>query len=247
MSYLPRHDTQYEPRTAFSGRDCNMAAAADAARFWSLGLIDHNHQWYRDHAENPDGTRDTSGGTNITQAAEVLGDVGIPSTIYDATDGRDFGDVRVALRAGFYVIAHGDYGSVPRAERGEIAPGFSGLHSVGFARWSPVNGVQVGDGLSDAWEWWSEAVASRYMRDFPGIGYTYLVVRPRKLAAKVPRANVRKTMSTSSAVLGQITPSSRLHFGGIQRGGYVGSNRSWFRVFFKGQIGYVHTSVAKPV
>lgn len=246
MSYLPRHDTQFEPRTAFSGRDCNMAAAADAARFWSLGLKDRNHQWYRDHAQNPDGSPDRDGGTNIAQAQEVLDDIGVPSTIYDATDGRDFGDVRTALKAGSVVIAHGDYGSVPRGERGEIDPSFTGLHSVVFARWSSANGVQVGDGLSDAWEWWSEADASRYMRDFPGTGYTYLVVRPRKLQAKVAKANVRRTASTSSAVLGQITPTSRLHYGGIVAGGYVGSNRNWYRVYYRGQIAYIHTSVAKP-
>lgn len=246
MTYLPRHDTQYEPRTTFSGRNCNMAAAADAARFWSLGLIDHNHQWFRDHAQEPDGSRDTSGGTNITQAAEVLGDAGIPSTIYDAADGKGIADVRAFVRAGSFVIAHGDYGSVPRYERGEIAPDFTGYHSVGFARHTAA-GFQVGDGLSDAWEWWPDAIANAYMRDFPGGGYTFLVVRPRKLAAKVPKANVRTAMSTSAKVLGQITPSSRIHFGGIQRGGYVGANRSWYRVFYRGQIAYVHTSVAKPV
>ena len=247
MSYLPRHDTQFEPRTVMSGRNCNMSAASDAARFWSLGLIDHHHQWFRDRAENPDGSRDTQGGTNILQAAEVLGDAGIPTTVYDATDGRDFADVRASIRSGSYVIAHGDYGSIPVGERGEISPLFAGLHSVGFARWSPVNGVLVGDGLSDAWEWWSEANASRYMRDFPGGGYTYLVVRPRRLSAKAGKANVRASMSTTAKVLGQITTSSRLHYGGLQRGGYVGGNRSWYRVYYRGQIAYVHSSVAKPV
>ena len=41
--FLPRHDTQYEPRTWSSGLDCNMAAAADMARYVSLGLVDHGH------------------------------------------------------------------------------------------------------------------------------------------------------------------------------------------------------------
>ena len=64
--YLPRHDTQFEPRTWSSPLDCNMNAAADMARYVTLGLKDHRHNWYRDQ------TGDKVGGTNIAQAQDVL-------------------------------------------------------------------------------------------------------------------------------------------------------------------------------
>lgn len=246
-TYLPDHDSQFQPRTAFSGRNCNMAAAADAARFWSLGLINHNHQWYRDHAQNPDGSADRSGGTTIAQAAEVLDDAGVPSNHYDALDGKGLLDVRVALRTGKGIIAHGDVGSIPRGDRGEIDPDFTGLHSVWIPPRFNATGVLVGDGLSTSYEWWSWDALNRYLRDFPGGGYTYLTVTPRRLRAKGTVANVRPSASKLNAPIGTISRTSRIHVGGVVLGQYIGSNRRWFRVFYKGQIGYVHTSVAEIV
>lgn len=247
--YEPRHDTQYEPRTWSSPLDCNMAAAADAARYWSLGLKDHNHAWYRDHAQNPDGSPDKTGGTNIDQAAEVLDDAGIPSVHFDGSDGRGWSDVEAVLAGAGIVIAHGDYGSVPRSLRGPIDRTFTGPHSVVFSRIATIAGermVRVGDGLADPWGWWPVDVARRYMLDFPGAGLTYLVVTPRRLRARVAVANVRPSPTRKAARVGTITPkSASLHVGGIVVGESVGGNRNWYRVFYRGKLAYVHASVAR--
>jgi len=240
--YEPRHDTQFEPRSALSGSDCNMAACADVGRFYTLRLLDRSHVYYRTL------TGDTEGGTNISEAHMALEAAGVPVTgTYDYTDGKGWSDVRAALLGGSVVIAHGYYGSVPASLRGPIDRTFTGLHSVLFHRIDPVHGVRVGDGLNDAWTWWPESVAKAYCVDFPGAGLTYLTVTPRQLAARVPVANVRSGPSLSSGKLGTITPSSRLHAGGTVTGGGVGTNRTWWRVWFHDQIAYVHSSVAHIV
>ena len=242
--YEPRHDTQYEPRTWSSSLDCNMAAAADVARFYSLGLIDHGHDYYRKL------TGDSSGGTNIDQAHDVLEKAGVQvAAVYDALDGKTWADVRAALTGGSMVIAHGDYGTVPRALRGALDRTFQGWHSVALGRLAVITqdrSVRVGDGLSDPWTWWPEDVANAYMRDFPGGGYTYLVVTPRKLKASVPVANVRPEPNRQHPRYAVIKPTSRVHFGGTVRGEVIGHNGVWYRVWVKDRIGYVHSSVARP-
>lgn len=245
--YIPRHDTQFEPRTRMSGLNCNMAAAADVGRFYSLGKIDHNHQWYRDRAQNPDGSQDKSGGTHIYQAAEVLDDAGIPSTVYDSDDRRTIISVRKELTAGNVIIAHGDNGSLPRGERGEISPSFTGLHSVDAVKYSASKGYLIGDGLSQDYNWWSEPVMNAYMRDFPGGGFTYLVVKPRRIKAKADYASVRREPNRQHAPIGRITGRSRTHYGSIVVGEAVGRNRNWYRVWWNGRIAYVHSSVTVQV
>ena len=242
MKYEPRHDTQYEPRDAYSGLDCNMAACADAARFATLRLVDRSHVYFRSL------TGDTEGGTNISEAHMALEAAGVPvAGTYDATDGKMWSDVRAALLGGSVVIAHGDYGSVPASLRGPIDRTFTGLHSVLLHRVDATHGIRVGDGLNDAWAWWPESVTKAYMADFPGGGFTYLVVTPRRLAARVPVARVRSGPSLSSGKLGTITPAARLHAGGTVIGGAVGANRTWWRVWYHDQLGYVHSSVAHIV
>lgn len=228
-----------------------MAAAADVARFWSLGLRDHTHDWYRARALNPDGTPDRSGGTNIDQAHDVLEKAGVQvDEVFDATDGQDWQDVARHLAAGRMIIAHGDYGTVPERLRGPLDRSFTGWHSVAFGRPTTIEGVayvRVGDGLRDDWAWWPVTVANAYMRDFPGGGYTYLVVTPRKLAAKVPVANVRPEPNRKRARFTQITPRSRIHVGGTVVGERIGGNATWFRVWVQNRIGYVHSSVGRIV
>ena len=241
--YLPRHDTQFEPRTWSSGLDCNMAAAADMARFGSLGLIDRRHDWFRDRARNSDGTPDRSGGTNIDQAQDVLDGVGVASTVYDGADGRAWANViSDLLRAP--IIAHGDYGAVPVALRGPIDRAYTGPHAVLFHALSGAS-IRVGDGLSDDWMLWPVAVARAYMVAFPGAGVTCLVPVIRKVAAKVATANVRAQPSRGSRVITTISPRSRIHCGGTQRGEVIGANATWFRVWTAGRIGFVHSSVAR--
>lgn len=246
--YRPRHDTQYEPRTIASPYDCNMAASADAARFWSLGLIDRNHDQMR-HLSGTYGevtdSDPTNNGTDIADAAHALQALGIPSTVYDRTDGKGFADVKAALARGEVVIAHGDYGSVPRALRGPIDRAFTGWHSVLYHSFSP-SAMSVGDGLADPWLVWPLDVADAYMRDFPGGGYTFLTVAPRKLKAKVARAHVRSAPRRANNVIGHITPRSRIHYGGTVLGERIGGNATWYKVWYAGKIGYVHSSVAQP-
>jgi hypothetical protein len=243
--YEPRHDTQFEPRTWSSGLDCNMAAAADVARFYSLGLIDHGHDYFRTLSG------DTVGGTNIDQAHFVLEKAGVPvHALFDAADGKGWTDVAHELDAGYMVIAHGDYGTVPVAMRGPISRTFTGLHSVAFGRITTIDResvVRVGDGLADPWVWWPVSVASAYMRDFPGNGFTYLVVAPRHLCARVRVANVRPEASRAHARFATITPTTRVHMGGTVKGESIGGNAVWYRVWAKGRIGYVHSSVGKVV
>lgn len=245
MQYEPRHDTQFEPRTWSSGLDCNMAAAADVARFWSLGGIDHKHDWYRALSG------DKEGGTNIDQAHDVLERAGVQvQAVYDGSDGQSWDDVARELSAGHMIISHGDYGSVPRSLRGPIDRTFTGYHSVAFGRITTIDResvVRVGDGLSDPWAWWPVSVANAYMRDFPGGGYTYLVIVPRRLAAKVAVANVRPAANRTRAPFARITPKSRIHVGGTVRGERIGTNATWYRVWTKGRIGYVHSSVGRIV
>lgn len=247
--YLPRHDTQYEPRTIASPYDCNMAAAADAARFYSLGRVNRNHDQMRRYSGTyHEITNGIAGdeGTNIDEAARALAYVGVPSTVYTASAGRTFAHVMAALRAGYYVIAHGDYGSVPRAERGELAPTFTGLHSVGFARYVDGSGVQVGDGLSDAWEFWHSDDAERYMRDFPGGGFTYLTVKPRRVRGLGNAANVYPNASNNDPRIGTLGVSSRAHTSGLVLGETVMGKRSWYRIYRNGRIGYVHVTQVTP-
>lgn len=248
--YEPRHDTQYEPRTWSSSVDCNMAASADVARFWSLGLKDHGHNWYRERCKNPDGTQDRDG-TNIDQAHNVLEIAGVTvAETFDSGDGQNWDDVRRFLESGSMVVAHGDYGTVPRALRGPIDRAFTGNHSVAFGRITTIEqdvSVHVGDGLADPWTWWPISVASAYMRDFPGGGYTFLVVTPRRLTAKVRVANVRPAPNRDRKWFTQITPRSRIHVGGTVRGERIGGNATWFRVWVQNRIGYVHSSVGRIV
>jgi hypothetical protein len=255
--YVPRHDTQFEPRTVCSGKDCNMSASADALRWWSLGLIDRNHHDLR--ALQPGGTAEctdattANDGTTIADALHVLvAHFGVTAIAYDAGDGQVWGDVTRALDRGEIVIAHGDYGSVPVMLRGPIDRLFTGLHSVVFQRRLVKSGVpvvRVGDGLSDGWIYWPETVAARYMRDWPDIGFTFLRVVSRKLKAKGSFANVRdRATRVSTVVLMRITSASRLHVGGTVLGENIGGNRTWYRVYAgtKG-IGYVHSSVGMIV
>jgi hypothetical protein len=247
--YRQRHDTQYEPITWSSGIDCNMAAAADGARYFSLGLIDHHHDYYRGLAKNPDGSQDRNG-TNITQAHAVLSHVGVPSTIYASADGHHWDYVESHISAGRNVIAHGDAGSIPKYLRGQIDKNFTGLHSVIFNRIAMIQedkSVLVGDGLAGSWTWWPTDVAKGYMEAFPGDGLTFLTIQPRRLCAKINRANVRAKPTTASAILGTIKPTSRIHEGGVVHGGSVHGNHNWYRVFYQGQIAFVHTSVGKIV
>lgn len=250
--YVPRHDTQYEPRTKCSPFDCNMAAAADALRFWSLGLRDKNHHELR--ALQPGGTAEcsdatkTNDGTTISEAAHVLVEMGAKVAVYDTADGQVWSDVQRALDRGEMLVVHGDYGSVPVALRGPIDRTFTGLHSVVYQRRLIRNGVpsiRVGDGLSDGWLYWPETVAKKYMVDFPGTGLQFIRVIPRKAASKSGLANVRVSPTRSSAVLTRISTTSRLHMGGAVPGESIGGNRSWYKVYAgtKG-IGYVHSSVA---
>ena len=234
--YLPRHDTQFEPRTWSSGLDCNMAAAADMARYVTLGLRDYGHDWYRT------ASGDREGGTNIDQAQLVLDDVGVSSTAHDADDGHSWAQVATALRRA-PIISHGDYGAVPRNLRGEISRSFEGNHSVLFHSFVGTQ-VRVGDGLSDDWMLWPEPVCRSYMANFPGGGMTYLVPVVRKIKAKVAVANVREKPTRQSRIVTRITPKSRIHGGGAVRGERIGSNATWFRVYVSGRVVYVHSSVA---
>lgn len=250
--YVPRHDTQYEPRTKASPFDCNMAAAADGLRFATLGLVDRNH----DELRRLSGTywevldsNPLNDGTNIEEAETVLDHYGLITTAYTAADGRGFSSVRTAIAAGKPCIIHGDYGSVPRDLRGPIDRTFTGLHSVLGQRRAYINGewcIRIGDGLSDPWRWWPESVVERYMRDFPGTGYVYLTITPRRLAATVAKANVRAKPTRSSAVIRSITPRSRIHRGGYVKGETINGNPNWHKVYSaQGGIGYVHASVGK--
>lgn len=249
MKYLPRHDSQYDPREPDSSLNCNMAAVADVARFYSLGLKDHNHHWYRNRAENPDGSRDNTGGTTISQAAEVLDDVGISSVYRELDDGATWLEAERRINGIGIVIAHGDYGSVPTNLRGPIDRTFTGLHSVTVHRFATVGGTRmavIGDGLADKWTYWPVNVLYSYMRDFPG-GFTFLGVKPRLLTAQGDFANVRLTPSRELEPLDRITRKDRLHVGGIVRGEAWKDNRSWYRVWHKGRIAYVHSIPGKIV
>lgn len=249
--YRPRHDTQYEPREPDSPLNCNMAAAADVARFWSLGLKDFNHHQMRNRAENPDGSPDNVGGTTIEQAAEVLDDIGIDTNYKDLNDGATWGDVVTRLKGDGILIIHGDYGEVPYNLRGEISRTFTGLHSVvGHSFVDGMQNVWIGDGLSDDWVKWPYAVVQRYMAAFPG-SFTYLVARPRKLKVKAPRefANVRLTPSREFAPYDRIKPDERIHVGGrvIGQRAQSNGNRTWYRVWHLNRIGYIHTNVGEIV
>ena len=239
--YKPRHDTQYEPSNAFSPLDCNMAAAADAGRYYSLGLKDHNHYWYRLRAQNPDGSQDRTGGTNIEQAAEVLDDAGVPSVHYTMGEGQNVHEALAVLETRGILIAHGDYGSVPVSLRGPISRTFTGLHSVVFQDLLPGKKVRVGDGLSDDWMEWPYEVAYRYMFDFPGSA-TYLVVRPRLLGPRYDQAAVRVSPSNEIARYTTLKTGDRVHVGGIVRGQELRETRNWYRVWCENRIGYVHAT-----
>lgn len=246
-AYLPRHDTQYEPRTIASSHDCNMAAAADALRFFTLGMRDRNHDQMRHdsgtYGELADGNQ-RNDGTNISDAQHALSVNGCPSTVFDELDRQLPEDVWDVLRAGGVVIAHGDYGSVPAALRGPISRTYTGLHAVLFHSLTS-NGVLVGDGLSEVWTTWPLSVAAAYMTDFPGMGCTFLSVMPQLVTSRVTLANVRAQPSTLAGIRGTIGPRVKLHAGGTVIGRPVGANKTWWRVWFKGSAGYVHSSVAK--
>lgn len=245
--YLMRHDTQFEPRTISSSHDCNMAAAADALRWFTLGMKDRNHDQLRHdsgtYAELTDGIPGNDG-TNISDAQHALSVNGCPSTVFDELDRQLSEDVWDVLRAGGVVIAHGDYGSVPPELRGPISRRYAGLHAVLFVGMSST-GVIVADGLSDALMTWPLAVAAAYMADFPGAGCTFLAVTPRRITSRVTRANVRAQPSTLAGIRGTIGQRDKLHAGGTVIGRPVGANKTWWRVWFRGQAGYVHSSVAK--
>jgi hypothetical protein len=238
--YLPRHDTQFEPRTGFSPWDCNMAAAADAARYWSIGLTDHDHSWYRKVSG------DTDGGTNITTASKVLDIARVSHAVYDASDGRNYADVKAALDAGRFVIAHGDYDRVPVSLRGPIDRSYEGYHSV-FAARRRSNAVMIGDGLSDKWMLWPDTVLSSYMAAFPGGGFTYIAVRPRHLRSKSGTCNIRAEATRQSRVVSTLRGTREVHYGGFKRGESIGGNSNWDRVWEPTHgVAYVHSSVAVP-
>lgn len=255
-NYVPRHDTQYEPATACSKYDCNMAAAADALRWWSLGLTNRSHQDMRalqagGIAECTDVSH-LNDGTDIADALHVLVEhFGVTATAYDYTDGQTWESVLAALDRGEFVISHGVYGAVPPALRGPLSRTFTGRHSVAFQRRIVADGVpsvRVGDGLSDAWMYWPEAIARQYMLSFPGEGFTFLRVTRRNVASKGGLANVRAQPTTTSPILRRISTASRLHCGGSVIGQSIGGNRAWYRVYAgKLGIGYVHTSVGRMV
>jgi len=250
--YRPRHDSQFEPRTKASPYDCNMAAAADALRFWSLGLIDRNHDQLRhDSGTYSEVTDDNpnNNGTNIDDAARALQKNGVETVVFHVADEQGWGDVRRALVPGSVVIAHGDYDRVPYALRGQHGKHFLGLHSVLFHHRSRTGKVCVLDGVADGpgYRYWPDDVAHAYMRKFPGTGYTYLVVTQRRLKASVARANVRKHPKLGARIRGVITPRSRVVYGGTVTGQKVGRSNKWYRVYYRGGIAYVHSSVAKPI
>jgi hypothetical protein len=207
------------------------------ARFVSLGLIDHGHDYYRNL------TGDKEGGTNIDQAHDVLEKVGIGCTAWDAADGKAWADVIAALKRA-PIIAHGDYGSVPVSLRGEISRTFTGNHSVLFHSIAGAN-VRVGDGLADDWTTWPESVARSYMANFPGGGLTYLVPVVRSVRSKVKVANVREKATRQSRIVTTIGPLARRHCGGTVRGERIGTNATWYRVFAAGRVAYIHSSVAR--
>lgn len=252
--YVPRHDTQYEPRTACSPYDCNMAASADALRWWSLGLQDQNHNQLR--ALQPGGTAEctdssaANNGTSVYDGLLVLQHFGVRAIAYGHYDGKTFADILGALNRGETVTAMGDYGSVPIALRGPISRNFTGGHSVFFQRRISYGGqacIRVGDGLSDDWMYWPETVAKKYVDDFPG-SVQFVRIITRKLASKSGITNVRAAATRQSAILTTITTSSRLHYGGAVLGETIGTNRTWYKVYAgtKG-IGYVHSSVGAIV
>lgn len=248
--YTADHDSQYEPRTVASPFDCNMAAAADAARQWSLNLIDRNHDQLRrlsgTYWEVLDANK-YNNGTNIAEAGRVLDSLGVRSVIRDSLDGDTFADVLTHLGRGEFVIAHGDAGSIPRELRGPIDRDFVGYHSV-FLQRHAVGKVRVGDGLGSNWILWPDAVVKAYMEAFPGSGLTYLYTIPRKITSKVGTVNLRSEPVRASNVVAVLNASSRLVCGGMVLGESIGANRNWFKVWSPvAGLGYVHTSVARYI
>lgn len=231
-------------------KNCSAASGAMLADQASLKLKDPEPDAFRR------ATGDFSGGLMISQVGDTLEqDYGIGNTVYDASDGYTFDLLVADLKRGKFAVVNGDYDVVPDRLSGD--KNFTGLHGEFWHRVT-TTGIIVGDplcdgrrpGIPNGYVEYPFPVAREYVNKFdrqvPGNGIHACVMDLKRIKARANiTTNVRKAASRSSAILGRISGTTTLVWGGTVQGESVAGNRTWYKVWFPktSSFGYCHSSV----
>jgi hypothetical protein len=238
--------------SALGWKNCGAASGAMLADQATLQLTDPTPDAFRKL------TGDFSGGLVISQIGSVLTKLGVPNTVYDASDGYTFDKLVLDLKRGRFAVVNGDYGTVPDSLVGDRA--FNGYHSE-FWHAVTASGIVVGDPLCDGrragipkgYLTYPMAVARKYVEEFdrevPGTGIHACIMDLKRLKARSGVTNVRADHTRKSAVIGTIKGATTLVWGGTVAGESIGGNNVWYRVWYpaSSRIGYCHSSVVVRV
>jgi hypothetical protein len=243
--------------SALAGSNCGAASGAMLTDQMTLGLKNPTPDQFRYR------TGDYSGGLFIATVGRTMElEYGAPNTVYDASDGLDWYELRTRLLRGQFAVVNGDYDQIPMYLRGSRT--FTGFHSVVYHQFnSDRSKVRVGDPLNDGrlaghpkgWVWWPAEVARNYVekydREVPGDGLHACVMDLRRLRARPvsPNTQIRASASRTSVSIGSFGGSQTVVWGGTVKGEAIANNTVWYRVWCPSaaRIGYCHSSVVTRV
>lgn len=241
--------------SALSWSNCAAASGAMLADQSTLGIKDPTPDRIRRL------TNDFEGGLTMAQVGTALDRIGIHTTVYDESDGYTWADLTSDLRDGAFMVVAGDYDAVPLDLRGD--KDYTGFHAVFYHEIIGDEYVVVGDPLNDGrrpgihkgYVRWPIEVAKEYVKmaahQIPGESLLACVMDVRDLSVRRGRrkANIRRLASRDSVVIGHITPSDSVQWGGTVKGQMIGGSDVWYKVWCPeaNRIGYAHSSVVESM
>ena len=235
-------------------KNCGAAAGAMLVDQGSLRIKNPSPDAFRK------ASGDFSGGLFIGQIGGTIEKYGVGVTVFDASDGLDWGELVAFLKAGRFAVVQGDYDQVPYALRGD--KDFRDYHSVVYQEIVGTE-IWVGDSLNDGrrpgipkgWIKWPLSVAKNYVEKFdrqvPGTGLHAAVLDRKRLQARPisPNTRVRLLPTRASAEIGSFGGSTTVIWGGTVVGESVGGSRVWYKVWLPSaaKLGFCHSSVVTKV
>jgi hypothetical protein len=252
--YYTCHFERQMTGTAIGETNCAGTSGAMFADQATLGRQDPTPDRFRRL------TADFQGGLQVHQVGDVLDRLGIPNTVYDASDGYTFAHLVADLGRGKFAVTTGDYDQVPDHLAGSRT--YNGLHAEFWHHLVPgrngrLDGITVADPLRDGrypgipkgWCVYPMDVARRYVEKFdhqvPGNGLHAVVMdRQRVRVRQGMVATIRTRPDHDAPAIGLLKGRAVLTWGAVQQGETYQGSRAWYRVWHPptARVGYVRAA-----
>ena len=227
--------------------NCAAASGAMLTDRATLGIKDPSPDRFRKK------TGDDKGGLYMGAVGNALEAFGVDALVWDADDHLRWHRVKTMAKRGQSLVIAGDYEEVPWKLRGD--KDYRGDHSVFLYRMFKNVSI-IGDPLNDGrgpsipkgWVQWPNEVVYAYIKNFDRDTHGGIHAATARLDWVKPRtqvrvADVRSKPEKKAPIIGQLEWGKRLNTGGTVVGEMIRGQERWFKVWFRNQVGYIHSSV----